>query len=115
MSQRASVAVITRLVVLVLAPTALVVAACSSTSASSSPNKTPGQCVLSRGVWYCGDGYGDLPDCPATSGPCTAVPDAGLCFSCLYDHVAGAACGCFPTDGGGEAIQCEPTETGCGP
>jgi len=33
-----------------------VAAACTS---SSSPNKTPGQCVLGNGTWYCGAGYGD--------------------------------------------------------
>lgn len=104
-----------RQAVLVLAMMAAVIAACSSsTSGQSSPNKTPGQCVLSKGVWYCGAGYGNFPDCPATSGPCTAAPDAGLCFACLYDRVAGAACGCFAADGGGKAWQCEPTETGCG-
>jgi|HubBroStandDraft_3_1064219.scaffolds.fasta_scaffold425464_2 hypothetical protein len=92
----------------------VIIAACSSTSASSSPNKVAGQCVLSNGVWYCGDGYGNYPDCPATTGPCTSAPDAGFCFSCLYNDVAGAACSCLDADGGGKSWQCEATGTGCG-
>jgi hypothetical protein len=98
-----------------LAPLVFAVAvACgsSSTAGQSSPNKIVGQCVLSSGVWYCGGAYGNFPDCPVTSGPCTAAPDAG-CFSCLYDGVAGASCGCLAADGGSKTWQCNPTGTGC--
>jgi hypothetical protein len=76
-----------------LPPAALIVAiaaACSSGS-NASPNKTPGQCVLSSGEWYCGTGYGDFPDCRATEGSCAGDEDAGTCFSCLYDDTAGAS------------------------
>ncbi|HEY5240628.1 MAG TPA: hypothetical protein VIJ22_04145 [Polyangiaceae bacterium] len=91
---------------------ALLVAAACSSSSSASPNKTPGQCVLSDGFWYGGTGYGDFPDCPGTSGNCNGYQDSAPCFSCLYE-TAGASCSCTVTDAGAPTWQCEPSGTGC--
>lgn len=97
---------------------AVTMAACSSSSSSSGPNITPGQCVLSDGVWYCGTGYGNIPACPG--GNTGAQPgascdyDGGGCFECAIDSVAGLGCGCAPGDAGTLVWQCLPTETGCG-
>jgi hypothetical protein len=83
-------------------------AACSS----SSPNQIPGQCVLSGGTWYCGAGYGNYPDCTATSGPCT--PGAATCFTCALEPPAGESCSCVSNDGApGSSWECLGTETGC--
>jgi hypothetical protein len=89
-----------------------VVVACSSSS-SSSPNVTPGQCVFSNGVWYCGGSYGNIPACPTEpQGMCGY--DGGLCFACLYES-AGAGCTCAPDAGtdGPNWWQCIPSGTGC--
>jgi hypothetical protein len=92
-------------------------AACSS--AKSDPNVTPGQCVLSEGVWHCGTGYGNIPACPG--GDAGAQPgdpcdyDGGWCFECYFDQVAGLGCSCAPGDTGTPVWQCLPTGTGCGP
>ncbi len=93
----------------------VVLASCSSSSGSSSPNQIPGQCVLSDGVWHCGTGYGNYKDCDLVSHDCPAPPEGGVgaCFIC--DMRAGSACGCQPPgDGGpGSVWSCVPTETGC--
>lgn len=97
----------------------VVLAACSSSgSGSSSPNKTPGQCVLSNGVWYCGTGYGNWQDCgdftdaaALIGAPCDK--NGTLCFSCYY-YTAGLTCNCMAGDGGGlQWGQCTPSGTGC--
>jgi hypothetical protein len=104
-----------RLALLAVVLAAGLAGACGSSSGGSvGPNKAPGQCVLSDDVWYCGAGYGNFPDCAVTSGPCTPEPDAGACFSCALDGVAGVACGCDAAQDGGPSWQCLPTETGCG-
>jgi hypothetical protein len=82
-------------------------AACSG---HNTPNKIPGQCVLSDGVWWCGAGYGNYVDCPVTSGPCNAQGPS-VCFTCLYMSV-GTTCFCDPTDGGGTEWQCQSSESG---
>ena len=88
-----------------LLPIALVLAAgCSSSTGS--PNVTPGQCVLSNGVWYCGTGYGNFRDCDTwEAGTCDKTQ---ACFSCAYGS-AGETCTCWP----GDAATCLPSETGC--
>jgi hypothetical protein len=92
------------LVCATLLPAAITVAACSS-STPGSPNKVPGQCVLSGGTWYCGTGYGDFPDCETwEAGTCEKNAS---CFSC--QQTAGVACTCWP----GDAATCTPTGTGC--
>jgi hypothetical protein len=94
-----------------------------STSSSGSPNETPGQCVLSNGIWYCGTGYGSYPQCPAAAAP-TIPPtpcdyDGSTCFACYYDP-AGMTCGCgpgpnYPEGGANDARvwECLPSGTGC--
>jgi hypothetical protein len=99
------------------------VACSTSTTSSGSPNKTPGQCVLSNGIWYCGTGYGNIPQCPGwgpstqPGSPCdydAGDSDAGgLCFDCYFGNAAGLGCTCRPGDSGGNLWQCLPTETGC--
>ncbi len=77
-------------------------------SASDGPNITAGQCVLSKGVWYCGGAYGNVPACPASlTAACST--DAGSCFVC--QEGAGQTYGCV--DGGW--LEGLPTETGCSP
>jgi hypothetical protein len=104
----------------------LLPAACSASSGSSSPNKTPGQCVLSNGVWYCGDGYGNFANCPSSvpydvlTDPKTACTngdwDGGGCFYCSEPmRGSGTTCECEPGDAGLPVPQCVPTGTGCGP
>jgi hypothetical protein len=95
------------------------VAACSGPSSESSPNVTPGQCVLRDGIWYCGGAYGNYADCPAPtnaasmlSGACSAYQDTGVCLSC-YES-AGYVCSC-PSDGGQAFWVCLPSETECDP
>ena len=90
----------------------VIIAACSSSS-NASPNKSPGQCVLSNGVWYCGTGYGDYPDCAAAPAASQCVDsDGGMgCFSC--SEGAGATCSCQPGDAGRRFWYCVPTGTGC--
>jgi hypothetical protein len=87
--------------------------ACSSSSSPASPNKTPGQCVLSDGVWYCGAGYGNLTNCPSDAilnASCDY--DGGSCFSCYYES-AGAVFSCGMADGGGRVWNAIPSGTGC--
>lgn len=97
----------------------ILLAACGSHSSSDDPNVTPGQCVLKDGVWYCGTGYGNTPACPG--GNTGAQPgalcdyDAGFCFECYFNAVAGLGCQCAPGDAGTSVWQCLPTGTGCGP
>ena len=106
--------------VLALAAMGLVsVAACSSSSGSS-PNVTPGQCVLRDGIWSCGGAYGNYADCPAPtmpasmlSGACSAYQDTGVCLSC-YEG-AGEVCSCRSDGGHAAEWECLPSETGCDP
>jgi hypothetical protein len=79
----------------------------ASTDADGGPNVTPGQCVLSGGVWYCGAGYGNISACPDNTNDASCGSDAGTCFIC--DEGAGETYGCV--DGGW--VQGLPTETGC--
>jgi hypothetical protein len=94
-------------------------------SSSGSPNKTPGQCVLSNGIWYCGGAYGNYPQCPSGAAPTTPPSpcdyDGGACFDCYYNP-AGMTCGCgpapayaYPEGGANDANvwNCEPSGTGC--
>jgi hypothetical protein len=90
--------------------------ACSS-GGSGSPNKIPGQCVLSNGIWYCGVGYGNLPQCPSQltgyGQPCDY--DGGTCFDCYYSP-AGATFACVPGDAGEDGPRVwggAPSGTGC--
>jgi hypothetical protein len=86
------------------------VVGCSSSSPS--PNKTPGQCVLSNGTWYCGGAYGNYAQCPSDVGGGVACDsDAGECFDC--SDSAGASCVCGLNDAGAHVWICEPTGTGC--
>jgi hypothetical protein len=74
---------------------------------SGSPNVTPGRCVLSDGVWYCGEPYGNIPACPQDTEQGSCAFDAGTCFVC-YES-AGETYDCV--DGGW--VVGLPTETGC--
>src|SRR5580692_9870784 len=65
------------------------VVACGS-STGDGPKATPGQCVLSRGIWSCGTGYGDWPACPGdvVHGAMPGQPcdyDGGTCFECYEE------------------------------
>jgi len=75
--------------------------------ADGGPNVTPGQCVLSDGVWYCGGSYGNIPACPNDVAQASCQFEAGTCFVC-YEG-AGETYGCV--DGGW--VQGLGTETGC--
>jgi hypothetical protein len=94
----------------------VVIAACSSSSGSSSPNKTPGQCVLSNGTWYCGQGSGNWQDCVWDAGNLIGAPcdnEGAVCFSCYYES-AGLICSCSAGDAGGLTWHCPyPSGTGC--
>ena len=51
-----------------------------------SPNETPGQCVFSNNVWYCGPGYGTYPSCPGAAYPLLGTScdfDSGFCVGCM--------------------------------
>jgi hypothetical protein len=79
-------------------------------SSSGSPNTTPGQCVLSNGIWYCGGAYGNYPACNGTE---SCANDASPCFSCDLNGVAGAVYSCQHDQDGGRTWEAIPSGTGC--
>lgn len=84
--------------------------ACSTKPSSSSPNSTPGQCVLQDHLWYCGGAYGNIPACQGNE---SCDNDAAPCFKCDLGAVAGDVYSCQHDQDGGRTWEGIPSETGC--
>ncbi len=66
----------------------------TSADADDGPSIIPGQCVFNGSTWNCGTGYGTYGECPGSSSPTLGTP-------CTYD---GGCFFCF--SGAGQSFSC---------